>query len=58
MCGSILNSMVIVLMLSGGVAVIMRRTLRKDITRCNQADDSVRLSHRTLHISLIALLFL
>ena len=41
MC-SILNSVVIVLFLSGMVAMIMLRTLHKDIARYNQMDDSVR----------------
>ena len=40
MC-SILNSVVIVLFLSGMVAMIMLRTLHKDIARYNQMDDSV-----------------
>lgn len=35
---SILNSLVIVLFLSGMVAMIMLRTLHKDIARYNQAD--------------------
>ena len=39
--GSILNSVVIVLFLSGMVAMIMLRTLHKDIARYNQMDDSV-----------------
>ena len=39
---SILNSVVIVLFLSGMVAMIMLRTLHKDIARYNQMDDSVR----------------
>jgi len=34
---------VIVLFLSGMVAMIMLRTLHKDIARYNQMDDSVRL---------------
>lgn len=38
---SILNSLVIVLFLSGMVAMIMLRTLHKDIARYNQMDDSV-----------------
>jgi len=37
---SILNSLVIVLFLSGMVAMIMLRTLHRDIARYNQADDS------------------
>jgi len=37
---SILNSVVIVLFLSGMVAMIMLRTLHKDIARYNQMDDS------------------
>jgi len=41
-CCSILNAAVIVLFLSGMVAMIMLRTLHKDIARYNQMDDSVR----------------
>jgi len=48
---SILNSVVIVLFLSGMVAMIMLRTLHKDIARYNQMDDSVSPS------ALIALCF-
>jgi len=44
-CCSILNSVVIVLFLSGMVAMIMLRTLHKDIARYNQMDDSVWLSY-------------
>lgn len=39
---SILNSLVIVLFLSGMVAMIMLRTLHKDIARYNQLENSVR----------------
>ena len=39
---SILNSLVIVLFLSGMVAMILIRTLHKDIARYNRLDDSVR----------------
>ena len=39
---SILNSVVIVMFLSGMVAMIMLRTLHKDIARYNQLDNSVR----------------
>ena len=38
---SILNSLVIVLFLSGMVVMILIRTLRKDITRYNKEDDEV-----------------
>ncbi len=38
---SIMNSLVIVLFLSGMVAMIMLRTLHKDIARYNQMDNSV-----------------
>jgi hypothetical protein len=41
-CCSILNSVVIVMFLSGMVAMIMLRTLHKDIARYNQLDNSVR----------------
>ena len=40
-CFSIMNSLVIVLFLSGMVAMIMLRTLHKDIARYNQIDNSV-----------------
>jgi transmembrane 9 superfamily member 2/4 len=39
---SILNSLVIVLFLSGMVAMILLRTLHKDIARYNQMVDAVR----------------
>ena len=38
---SIMNSLVIVLFLSGMVAMIMLRTLHKDIARYNQLETSV-----------------
>lgn len=38
---SIMNSLVIVLFLSGMVAMIMLRTLHKDIARYNQIDSAV-----------------
>lgn len=38
---SIMNSLVIVLFLSGMVAMIILRTLHKDIARYNQIDSSV-----------------
>ena len=38
---SIMNSLVIVLFLSGMVAMIMLRTLHKDIARYNQMDSAV-----------------
>ena len=38
---SIMNSLVIVLFLSGMVAMIMLRTLHKDIARYNQMDSGV-----------------
>lgn len=45
---SIMNSLVIVLFLSGMVAMIMLRTLHKDIARYNQVDQVGRIpSHRT-----------
>lgn len=40
---SIMNSLVIVLFLSGMVAMIMLRTLHRDIARYNQMDNSVSL---------------
>ena len=40
-CCSILNSLVIVVFLSGMVAMIMLRTLHKDIARYNQMDNAV-----------------
>lgn len=40
---SIMNSLVIVLFLSGMVAMIMLRTLHKDIARYNQMDSVVSL---------------
>lgn len=47
---SIMNSLVIVLFLSGMVAMIMLRTLHKDIARYNQMDSVVSLaSHSTIH---------
>lgn len=39
---SILNSCVIVLFLSGMVAMILLRTLHRDIARYNQLDNAVR----------------
>jgi len=51
---SILNSVVIVLFLSGMVAMIMLRTLHKDIARYNQMDDSVSLT--ITHNSVLLLL--
>ena len=42
---SIMNSLVIVLFLSGMVAMIMLRTLHKDIARYNQIDNSVSSMH-------------
>lgn len=39
-----MNSLVIVLFLSGMVAMIMLRTLHKDIARYNQMDSVVRAS--------------
>ena len=43
---SIMNSLVIVLFLSGMVAMIMLRTLHKDIARYNQLDTSVSCTYR------------
>ena len=45
---SILNSLVIVVFLSGMVAMIMLRTLHKDIARYNQIDNAV--SHKLLDL--------
>lgn len=42
---SIMNSLVIVLFLSGMVAMIMLRTLHKDIARYNQMDSTVSLKY-------------
>ena len=39
-CYSILNSLVIVLFLSGMIGMILLRTLHRDITRYNQLIDS------------------
>ena len=39
-----MNSLVIVLFLSGMVAMIMLRTLHKDIARYNQIDNSVSIT--------------
>ena len=55
---SILNSLVIVLFLSGMVAMILIRTLHKDIARYNRLDDSVRRSVFTSDSSLTNFLFL
>lgn len=44
---SIVNSLMIVLFLTGMVAVIMMRTLRKDITRYNTMDDTDDLHEET-----------
>lgn len=41
-----MNSLVIVLFLSGMVAMIMLRTLHKDIARYNQIDNSVSILSR------------
>jgi transmembrane 9 superfamily protein 2/4 len=43
-----MNSLVIVLFLSGMVAMILLRTLHKDIARYNQMDNSVSMSHSFL----------
>jgi len=48
-CCSILNSLVIVLFLSGMVAMIMLRTLHKDIARYNQIDNAVSSSSCAQH---------
>lgn len=48
---SIMNSLVIVLFLSGMVAMIMLRTLHKDIARYNQVDQVQATS--TLHMCMI-----
>jgi transmembrane 9 superfamily protein 2/4 len=44
---SIVNSLMIVLFLTGMVAVIMMRTLRKDITRYNSLEDNEELQEET-----------
>eukprot|EP00966_Prymnesium_polylepis_P090967 2106231-Prymnesium_polylepis.1 len=45
---SILNSLVIVLLLSGIVAMIMVRTLRRDLAEYNSIEEKVR-PHRSPH---------
>lgn len=53
---SIMNSLVIVLFLSGMVAMIMLRTLHKDIARYNQVDQVKKHTQQlfeTLTISLL-----
>lgn len=50
-----MNSLVIVLFLSGMVAMIMLRTLHRDIARYNQMDNSVSNSHVWFEICLILL---
>lgn len=52
---SIMNSLVIVLFLSGMVAMIMLRTLHKDIARYNQMDSVVGLP-RSYWLSTAAIL--
>jgi len=47
---SIMNSLVIVLFLSGMVAMIMLRTLHKDIARYNQMDSTVSLKRTSSSI--------
>lgn len=42
-----MNSLVIVLFLSGMVAMILLRTLHKDIARYNQLETSVRIRENT-----------
>ena len=49
---SIMNSLVIVLFLSGMVAMIMLRTLHKDIARYNQLDT---VSRNILHMILVSM---
>lgn len=46
---SIMNSLVIVLFLSGMVAMIMLRTLHKDIARYNQMDSVVSVCSSAPH---------
>lgn len=46
---SIMNSLVIVLFLSGMVAMIMLRTLHKDIARYNQMDSAVCLTFNRIY---------
>lgn len=46
---SIMNSLVIVLFLSGMVAMIMLRTLHKDIARYNQMDSAVCQTFNTIY---------
>lgn len=50
---SILNSLVIVLFLSGMVAMILLRTLHKDIARYNQMADAVSLKDRPSHANIV-----
>lgn len=45
-----MNSLVIVLFLSGMVAMIMLRTLHKDIARYNQMDSAVRQTFDRMYI--------
>lgn len=52
---SILNSLVIVLFLSGMVAMILLRTLHKDIARYNQMVDAVRDKAERSRVELIVL---
>jgi len=54
---SILNSLVIVLFLSGMVAMILLRTLHKDIARYNQMVDAVSEKRLEIYLSSIVLLF-
>ncbi len=51
---SIMNSLVIVLFLSGMVAMIMLRTLHKDIARYNQIDNSVSLHHLSSQMCMLS----
>jgi len=54
---SILNSLVIVLFLSGMVAMILLRTLHKDIARYNQMVDAVSKKRLEIYLSSIVLFF-
>ena len=50
---SIMNSLVIVLFLSGMVAMIMLRTLHKDIARYNQIDNSVSITNQGFLVEIL-----
>ena len=48
-----MNSLVIVLFLSGMVAMIMLRTLHKDIARYNQIDNSVSITNQGFLVEIL-----